>query len=137
MVTREHLLHDCPSDVRFYFSSKYIADENASPKEQAINLRQYAEISKLHHAEVIEVLNALPATCLASTRNALPALATFAKGEKKKKVASIKLQKNCSELIATYKPMFQRRIYTIRKKSPTFRKDCVRSRSEIYWQAIM
>jgi hypothetical protein len=100
MVTREHLLHDCPSDVRFYFSSKYIADENASPEEQAINLRRYAEISKLHHAEVIEVLNALPATCLASTRNALPALATFAKGEKKKK----SLRSNFKRIVPNLSP---------------------------------
>jgi hypothetical protein len=128
MVTREHLLHDCPSDVRFYFSSKYIADENASPKEQAINLRQYAEISKLHHTEVIEVLNALPATCLASTRNAIPVLATFAKGEKKRKSRFDQASKNCSELIAMYKPTFQRQIYTITKKLLIFRKDCVRSR---------
>ena len=100
MVTREHLLHDCPSDVRFYFASKYIADDNASPKEQAINLRQYAEISKLHHSEVIEVLNALPVTCLASTRNALPALATFAKGDKKRKS---RFDQASKELFRTYR----------------------------------
>ena len=51
MVTREHLLQEFPLDLRFYFSSKHIADENASPKEQAINLRQYAEISKSHQIE--------------------------------------------------------------------------------------
>lgn len=100
MVKREHLLHDCPSDVRFYFASKYIADENSSPKEQAINLRQYAEISKSHHIEVIEVLNALPATCLASTRNALPALATFAKGAKKRKS---RFDQASKELFRTYR----------------------------------
>jgi hypothetical protein len=85
MVMREHLLHDCPSDVRFYFASKHIADENAPLKEQAINLRHYAEISKSQQIEVIEVLNALPAVCLTSTRNAFPIFATFAKGEKKRK----------------------------------------------------
>lgn len=100
MVAREHLLQDCPSDVRFYFASKYIADDNASPKEQAINLRQYAEISKLHHTEVIEILNALPATCLASTRNALPALATFAKGDKKRKS---RFDQASKELFRTYR----------------------------------
>jgi hypothetical protein len=100
MVTRVHLLHDCPSDVRFYFASKYIADENASPKEQAINLRQYAEISKSHQIEVIEVLNALPAVCLASTRNALPILATFTKGEKKRKS---RFDQASKELFRTYR----------------------------------
>ncbi len=100
MVTREHLLHDCPSDVRFYFSSKHIADEKASPKEQAINLRHYAEISKAHQIEVIEVLNALPAVCLASTRNALPILATFAKGEKQRK---IRFDLASKELFETYR----------------------------------
>jgi hypothetical protein len=100
MVAREHLLQDCPSDVRFYFASKYIADDNASPKEQAINLRQYAEISKLHHTEVIEVLNALPVTCLASTRNAIPALATFAKGDKKRKS---RFDQASKELFRTYR----------------------------------
>ena len=100
MVTREHLLHDCPSDVRFYFSSKHIADENASPKEQAINLRHFAEISKAHQIEVIEVLNALPVVCLASTRNALPILATFAKGEKQRK---IRFDLASKELFQTYR----------------------------------
>ena len=100
MVTREHLLQDFPSDLRFYFSSKHIADDNASPKEQAINLRHYAEISKSHQIEVIEVLNALPAACLASTRSALPILATFAKGEKKRK---IRFDLASKELFQTYR----------------------------------
>ncbi len=100
MVTREHLLQDFPSDFRFYFSSKHIADDNASPKEQAINLRHYAEISKSHQIEVIEVLNALPAACLASTRSALPILATFAKGEKKRK---IRFDLASKELFQTYR----------------------------------
>ena len=100
MVTREHLLQDFPSDLRFYFSSKHIADENTSPKEQAIDLRHYAEISKSHQIEVIEVLNALPAACLASTRSALPILATFAKGEKKRK---IRFDLASKELFQTYR----------------------------------
>ena len=100
MVTREHLLQDFPSDLRSYFSSNHIADENASPKEQAINLRHYAEISKAHQIEVIEVLNALPAVCLASTRNALPILATFAKGEKQRK---IRFDLASKELFQTYR----------------------------------
>lgn len=85
MVTRSHLLDECPSDVRFYFSSKYVADENSSPEQQAIHLRHYAGISKSHHKEVIEVLNRLPSACIASTRKSLPTLATFAKGEKERK----------------------------------------------------
>jgi hypothetical protein len=100
MVTREHLLQDFPSDLRSYFSSNHIADESASPKEQAINLRHYAEISKAHQIEVIEVLNALPAVCLASTRNALPILATFAKGEKQRK---IRFDLASKELFRTYR----------------------------------
>jgi len=103
MVTRNHLLHDCPSDVRFYFSSKYIAGENASPKEQAINLRQYAEISKSHHMEVIEVLNSLPATCLASTKNALPTLGTFVKGERERKN---RFNLASKELFQTYRHVY-------------------------------
>jgi hypothetical protein len=100
MVSRDHLLHNCPSDVRFYFASKYIADENASPKEQAINLRQYAGISKSHHLDVIDVLNRRPDVSLVSTRNALPTLATFAKGEKERK---LRFDMASKELFQTYR----------------------------------
>ncbi len=104
MVIRQHLLDDFEQDFRLNFVSKYITNENASPKEQAVHLREYAQISKSHQKEVINLLNSLPAVCLASTRNALPKLATFAKGEKERKnrfdLASGELFRNYSHVYA-------------------------------------
>ncbi len=85
MATREHVLQDCPSDVRRYFLLTHIADQQATPEEQAVNLRRYAEISKAHHAEVIEMFNESPELSMAATRHALPLMATFGKKTKERK----------------------------------------------------
>lgn len=85
MTTREHVLHDCPSDVRHYFLSAHIVDEQATPEEQAMNLREYAQISKAHHEEAVAMFNELPDVGIAATRNALPAMATFARKAKERK----------------------------------------------------
>ncbi len=85
MVARNHLLQDCPSDIRRYFSSNYVIDDDMPLNTQAHCLRDYALISKEHHKDAIEELNRRPAVCRVSTRNALPMLGSFEKGEKKRK----------------------------------------------------
>ncbi len=103
MATREHVLHDCPSDVRRYFLVTHIADEQATPEEQAINLRKYAQISKAHQEEAIAMFNELPDVGMAATRNALPTMATF---EKKAKGRKNQFDLASQELFRTYRHVY-------------------------------
>ncbi len=103
MKSRAHLLDECPSDVRQYFCSKYILEEDRAPKRQAVNLRTYARISKSHHAEVIGLLNERPEVGISSTRYALPSLASFQKGEKQRKK---RFEAASAEFFQTYRHLY-------------------------------
>jgi hypothetical protein len=88
LLGRSHLLEGVPDDIRRYFVNTQIEAGAKSNKEIAINLRLYSQINKEHHKEVVAILNeeTYVDVSLASTRYALPCLARFNNGDKKRKV---------------------------------------------------
>jgi hypothetical protein len=105
MLGRSHLLEGLPEDIRRYFVNTQIEGRAKNIEEIAINLRLYSQINKEHHKEVVSILNedAYVDVSLASTRYAMPCLAKFNDGEKKRKITYAARVHDC---VSTYKNCF-------------------------------